>query len=335
MRERFGRMIPLGNSNRTAHSKPAAFFFLASLALASSATLNAQVEGPQPTRILVRAEGKGDVSHSLRASDLTVEIDGKPVQLTGLVPLLGTAGLSGKARGQEVEVAVLIDDGLRSNFGVQLRDVENFVTSTVGPTTSVGLGYMRNGAAYFPSGFSKDPEVELKAVRLPISASGVDGSPYFCLQELVKHWPTNSGAARVVLMITNGIDRYNGSVSPLNQNSPYVDQAITDAQRANVRVYSIYFGPRSVNGELGSFSGQGYLSKVGQETGGMLFNQGSLNPPSISPYFKQFQQALSNTYAATFLDGRPKLESLKIKSTVSGLKIRSQSQVQSGTGEAQ
>ena len=131
-------------------------------------------------------------------------------------------------------------------------------------------------------------------------------------------------------MITNGVDRYNGSVSPLNQNSPYVDQAITDAQRANVPVYSIYFGPRGVNSQFGSFSGQGYLGKVADETGGILFNQGSLNPPSLTPYFRQFQQALSNTYALTFMDGRPRLESLKVKSNVSGVKIRSQNQVQSG-----
>ena len=328
-------MSILSNStlNRRVHSKPVALFFAATLALVASTVSFGQVEGPQPTRVLVRAEAKGDAATSLKASDVSVEVGGKPVQLTGLTPIVGTAGLSGKARGQEVEVAVLIDDGLRSNFGVQLRDVEQFVTSTVGPTTSVGLGYMRNGAAYFPSGFSKDPEVELKAVRLPISASGIDGSPYFCLQELVKHWPTNNGAAHIVLMITNGIDRYNGSVSPLNQDSPYVDQAITDSQRANVPVYSIYFGPRGVNGQLSSFSGQGYLGKVAQQTGGILFNQGTLNPPSLTPYFKQFQQALSNTYAATFMDGRPKLESLKVKSKVSGVKIRSQSQVQSGAAQ--
>ncbi len=329
--------MPSMNSTapRIRYIKSTALLFASTLALASSAGSLAQVsaaqnEGPQPTRILVRAEAKGDAATSLKASDVTFEVDGKPVQLKGLVPVIGAAGLSGKARGQEVEVAVLIDDGLRSNFGVQLRDLENFVTTTVGPTTSVGVGYMRNGAAYFSSGFSKDPEVELKAVRLPISASGIDGSPYFCLQELVKHWPTNTGAARVVLMITNGIDRYNGSVSPLNQNSPYVDQAITDAQRANVPVYSIYFGPRSVNSQLGSFSGQGYLGKVAQETGGILFNQGSINPVSLTPYFRQFQQALGNTYLATFLDARPRLESLRVRSNVSGVKVRAQSQVQAG-----
>ena len=322
------------SQNRIARHTAAAMFVGATLSLAATAVSLAQVEGPQPTRVLVRADAKHDAQTLVRASDVTMEVDGKQVQVTGFTPVTAPAGLSGRGRGQEVEVAVLIDDSLRSNFGVQLKDLENFVSSTVGPTTSVGVGYMRNGAAYFSNGFSKDPEVELKAVRLPLTASGIDGSPYFCLQSLVKHWPTNTGAARVVLMITNGTDRYNGSVSPLNQDSPYVDEAIKDAQRANVPVYSIYFGPRGVNSNLGSFSGQGYLGKVADETGGLLFNQGTLNPPSLTPYFRDFQQALNNTYVATFLDARPKLETLKVKTSVSGVKLKAQNQVQAGGGQA-
>lgn len=304
-------------------------------ALSTSAVCGAQVEGPQPTRVLVRADVKHDAPVRLNAADIAIEIDGKPVEVTSFTPLLHAAGLSGRGRGQEVEVAVLIDDGLRGNFGVQLGDLEKFVVSTVGPTTAVGVGYMRNGGVYFSAGFSKDAEVERKAVRLPISAAGVNGSPYFCLQELVKHWPTRTGAAHVVLMITNGIDRYNGSVSPLNENSPYVDQAITDAQRANVPVYSIYYGGRAINNNLGSFSGQSYLSKVAQETGGIALNNLSITPPSLTPYFTQFQQALNNSYVATFLDGRPKLERLTVKSTVSGVKLRAQNQVQSGRPQGQ
>ena len=304
-------------------------------ALSMATVLQAQVEGPQPTRVLVRAEAKGNAQTQLKASDVTIEVEGRPVELTSFTPLSLKTGLSGRATGPEVEVAVLIDDGLRGNFGIQLGDLEKFVVTTVGPTTSVGVGYMRNGSVYFSNGFSKDAEVERKAVRLPISTSGVNGSPYFCLQDLVKHWPTQTGASRVVLMITNGIDRYNGSTSPLNQDSPYVDQAIVDAQRANVPVYSIYYGGRAVNSNFGSFSGQSYLSKVGDETGGISFNQGTLNPPSLTPYFRQFQQALSNTYVATFLDSRTKLASFKVKTTASGVKVRAQNQVQSGIPGAQ
>lgn len=304
----------------------------APLAALLAPPLAAQVEGPQPTRVLVRAEAKGGAPTSLNASSVKLEVGGRDVELTKFAPVLQPAGLSGRNRGQRLEVALLIDDGLRGNFGTNLSDVEHFVVGAVSPTTAVGVGYMRNGTVIFPQGFSNDPEVERKAVRLPISASGVDGSPYFCLQDLIKRWPTNTGAARVVLMITNGIDRYNGSVSPLNQDSPYVDNAIRDAQRAFVPVYSIYFGRRQVNSGFGSFSGQGYLGKVADETGGILFNQGTINPPSIAPFFNEFEKALANTYSAEFLTGNRKLDRLKVSSTAPGVKVYAQKQIQMPAG---
>ncbi len=307
---------------------------VAALLPVASTSLHAQVEGPQSTRILVRAESKSNAPVSLKAADVSAELGGKPLQLTGFTAIQQAPGLSSRTGNQDVEVALLIDDGLRGNFDVNLPEVEKFVGSLTGPSTSVGVGYMRNGTAYFPAGFSKQPEVELKAIRLPISTSGIDGSPYFCVQDLVKHWPTQTGSAHVVLMISNGIDRYNGSVSPLNQDSPYVDAAIQDAQKAAVPVYSIYFGGRAVNNNFGSFSGQGYLGKMADETGGILFNQGTINPPTLTPFFHEFQQALSNTYAATFLDNARKLQRFKIKSNVSAVKVHAQTQVQAGASAA-
>ena len=289
-------------------------------------------EGPQPTRVLVRAEGKNGNLSSLHASDVKVEVGGHDVPVSGLTPLVQPAGLSGAARGQQLEIAILLDDGLRSNFDVNVGELEKFVGATVSPTTSVGVGYMRNGTVFFPQGFSKEADTERKAVRLPISSPGSSGSPYFCLQDLLKHWPTHTGAARVVLMITNGIDLYNGSTSPLNQDSPYVDETIALAQRAAVPVYTLYFGGRAVNNGPGSFSGENYLSKVSDETGGISLNQGTITPPSIASFLQRFQQALNDTYAVQFMTASRRLERLKVSSTQSGIKLRAQSQVEAATG---
>ncbi len=274
----------------------------------------AQDEGPAMVRVVVRAETKNQAPATLQASDLKLEFGGKKADISRVQPLM-------RQGGRPVEVALLIDDGLRSNFGTQLQEVEQFVTKTASPQVAVGVGYMRNGHAEFPSGFSTDPEQELKAVRLPISGAGVDGSPYFCLDDLLKRWPTNTGAARVVLMITSGIDRYNGSVSPMNQDSPYVQQAMENAQKAGVPVYSIYYGRREVNSGLGSFSGQSYLGQVAEGTGGEAFNQGTINPVSLAPYFTQFDRALQESYLVSFQTSSRKLERLKVSSTVSGLKV--------------
>ncbi len=300
--------------------------------VASASLLPAQQEGPQTTRVLVRADAKGNAAPPLSARDITVNVAGRDLPIVQVTPLQTPRGLSGRNNGQAVEVAIVLDEGLRSNFVTNLREITSFVRSTVSPTTSVGVGYMRNGTVVFSKGFSNDPEVVAKSVRIPLGAPGTSASPYFCVQDLVKHWPTQTGAARVVLMITNGIDYYNGSVSPLNQNSPYVDNTIRDAQRADVPVYSIYFGGRDVNGQFSSASGQNYLSKLAEETGGQTYNQGQITPPSIAPYLRQFQQALSETYSVSFQDSGRSLQRLKVSTTVPGVKLRAQQQVQAAQG---
>lgn len=275
----------------------------------------AQDEGPATVRVIVRAESKAQTTAPLQASDLKLEFDGKQVDITRVQPLMRQGG------GRPVEVALLIDDGLRANFGTQLQDIEQFVDKTASPQVSVGVGYMRNGHAEFPVGFSTDPEQEKKAIRLPISIAGINGSPYFVLDDLLKRWPTNTGAPRVILMITSGIDAYNGSVSPLNQDSPYVQTATENAQKAGVPVYSIYYGRREVNSGFGSFSGQSYLSQVAEGTGGESFNQGTINPVSLAPYFTQFNRALQESYLVNFQTTSRKLERLKVSSTEKGIKV--------------
>ena len=311
---------------------PVVFFFAACGGSLSAQKPAQQEEGPVTTRVLVRADVKHDAAApSLGATDVKVNVAGRDVPVVNVSPAFAGPGLSGARRQQPLEVAVLLDDGLRTNFATNLNEVADFARSTASPSTAVGVGYMRNGGVSFANGFSTDPDVVAKSVRLPLSVGGISASPYFCLQELVKHWPTNTGAARVVIMITNGIDYYNGSVSPLNQNSPYVDTAVRDAQRAGVPVYSIYFGGRGVNGFYSSASGQNYLSELAQRTGGEMYNQGTITPPSIAPFFKRFQQALSRTYDVTFQDSGNDLQRLKVTTNRSGVKLKAQTEVQAGT----
>ncbi len=92
----------------------------------------------------------------------------------------------------------------------------------------------------------------------------MSASPYLCLSDFSKHWPgapSNAAVdgavapapaqhkARFVLMISNGVDPYNGSTSVMNQDSPYVSASVKDAQRAGVAVYSIYFSDAGIRGE--------------------------------------------------------------------------------------
>jgi hypothetical protein len=169
----------------------------------------------------------------------------------------------------------------------------------------------------------------------------VNASPYFCLSEFVKNWPqqgANGGPAapkaRFVIMLTNGVDPYNGSTSPLNQDSPYVASAQRDAQRAGVSVYSIYYQDAGFRGNRGSFSGQSYLSQVSEATGGRAFYQGLGNPVSMQPFLEEFNHNVAETYIATFPAVGKDLVELKVKSNVPHVKVRAAQMVRPGNVES-
>ena len=139
------------------------------------------------------------------------------------------------------------------------------------------------------------------------------------------------------MMLTNGVDPYNGSTSIANQDSPYVRTAQEDAQRAGVAVSSIYYSDAGFRGR-GSFSGQSYLQQVADATGGRLYNEGPINPVSLTPFFKEFAHDLSETYVATFnadpmAGGRDHLVRVKMNSTVPKLKLRHPDEVRPGNRE--
>ena len=318
-------------------------FLTATLAtlLAATAPIPAhaqQQEGPVPTQVLVSVDSKSAFTPT--PSDVTAEVNGKPTPITQLTPVPASS----------VQIALLIDDGLRSSFGLQLQDVKKWILQ-LRPGTQILVGYMQNGRVIAAQGFTSDLPSAAAQLRLPMSISGINGSPYFSLSSFVKQWPgaaepnspnqpaaqPGQNHARFVLMITNGVDRYNGSVSVMNQNSPYVSAAADDAQRAGVPVYSIYYGDRGARGQAASFSGQSYLAQVADATGGRAFYQGSFTPVSLLPYFKQFDQAIAQTYVATFdavAHKKDTLVRLKLTANQKGVKLRAPSTIHPGERES-
>jgi hypothetical protein len=312
-------------------------FVLALALLTASITgtaAHAQEEGPTPTQALVAFESKSPVAPT--ASSVTLKINNRATPLLGLSPIPANGA----------QVAILIDDGLRSSIDVQLNDLRAFIQA-LPEGTGVFVGYMQNGRIIPASdpGFTADHAVAAAGIHISQGVAGVDASPYFCLQDFVKNWPGNSELhqaptsqvsrkARFVLMLTNGVDPYNGSTSVLNQNSPYVQNAINDAQRAGVAVYSIYYGQTGgfARRRGASFSGQSYLAQLAEGTGGISFYQGIGNPVSLQPYLKQFQTAIAETYVATFSAPASKnLARLNASTNLPKTKVRAPNEVRAGT----
>ncbi len=303
-------------------------YILPALFLITPFAARAQEEGLLPTQTLIRADSRMNVLPD--ATSIELQLEGKPARLTSLTALQPT----------NTEVALLIDDGLSRSAGIQLSDIKTFAASLPAGTALL-VGYMSNGHVEVVQPFTADHALAASKVRMPFGIPGQSASPYFCLSEFVKHWPGEAeGAkkARITLLITNGVDPYNGSTSITNQDSPYVQTAINDAERAGVVVSSIYYRDAGFRGGSAALSGQSYLQQVADSTGGQSYYEGTFNPVSLAPYFKQFQHDLAETFVATFDapaqgGGRSHLVRVKMNSTVPKLKIRHADEVRPGNRE--
>lgn len=246
-------------------------------------------------------------SPNVSPQDLVLKVDGKDSTITNFTPLRG--------QNDRLELVVLIDAGARSSIGNQLNDIAGFI-KTLPPQAKVSVAWMVNGTAQLATPLTTDHQAALKGIHLPSGMPGQSASPYFCLSNLAKHWPSNDrGARRVVVMISDGIDYYNPRYDP---EDPYVQAAITDSVRSGLVVYSIYWQSRGRfdRSMYGTDAGQNLVGEVTQATGGYSYWQGYGNPVSLQPYFKDLDRRLENQYEVAFtapLNGKPGVESMKLK----------------------
>jgi hypothetical protein len=309
---------------------PLRFAVLTSLALVSIAAVAQDDSRSVQTQILVNADSKADMIPDATAVNL--QIDSKSTPLVSFLPV----------RPSDVQIAVLIDDGLSRSANSQMNDLTKFA-ATLPAGIELLVGYMSNGSVRVATPFTADHAAAAAAFRIPMGIPGESASPYFCLSEFVKHWPASDDSqrpkARIVMMLTNGVDPYNGSTSPLNQDSPYVAEALKDAQRAGVAVYSIYYRDAGFRGGSASFSGQSYLAQVADGTGAMNYFEGTGSPVSLTPFLNQFLHAIRETYVATFnapadAGGRDHLVHVKLNTSTPKLKLRHPDEVRPGNREA-
>jgi hypothetical protein len=222
----------------------------------------------------------------------------------------------------DMQLFVLLDDSTRTtSLGIQLPQLKAFVES-LPASTQVAVGYMRNGTFGLVQPFTADHEIAASALRLPLAIPGGNGSPYFALSDLVKHWPSKRATdRRAVLMLTDGVDRYYATAT---SEDPYVDAAIRDSLKEGVLVYSIYLrgsGDYGRSGWVTDFS-QSRLIEVSENTGGQAYFQDLGDPVSISPFLDDFESRLDNQYLVTIQGPSEKgVQAIKVRTETPGLKI--------------
>ena len=253
------------------------------------------------------------------SSDLAVRVGGKQAAITGWTSL----------RERPVELVLLIDGGARSSLGTQFTAITNFVRE-MPANTRMAIAYMENGQAVFTQPLSSNPAVVLKGLRVPTGPPGVSASPYFCLSNLARHWPSQDRAARrEVVMVTDGVDPYYLRYDP---EDPYVLAAIHDSVRGGLVVYSIFWRNEGFLGRTGYavYDGQNLLDEVTQATGGYSYWEGYGNPVNIAPYFKDLRHRLDGQYELSFtapLNGKAGVERLQMHVKAASAKVDAPQQV--------
>jgi hypothetical protein len=201
-----------------------------------------------------------------------------------------------------LELFVLIDEAADGRLGLQFDDLRAFIKDQP-PSTLIGIGYMRNATAQIVQDLTEDHTLVANALRLPLGAAGMYGSPYLSVVDLMKRWPASANRHEVI-MLTDGIDR--GLHQPRWHRgywlNPNAESAASLAQKTNTNIHSIY--TPGIGLRYRTFSaatnGQTNLTMLSDRTGGMSFYLGLHSVVSFRPYLSELQRAINNQYLLSF-----------------------------------
>ena len=156
-----------------------------------------------PIQMIVTVEARhGKEVPVLKPGDAMVFQKKERLRVTSLVPSQGEHAA--------LELYILVDDASGISLGPQLNDLRQFIQAQPA-TTSIGVGYMRNGTVQMTQDLTPDHAKAAKGVRLPLGFPGASPSPFLSLSDLIQRWRP-SPARHEVLMVTSGIDALGGEI---------------------------------------------------------------------------------------------------------------------------
>ena len=202
--------------------KRAFLLMMASVLLGSVAAISATAS---EVTVTVTAVGKKGAPPTIKKEDAQVYQQKERIQA------------SDWRRGENLFLAILIDDSLDSDVASQWNDLKAFIDAQP-QSTYVAVAYARNGTAMVAQDFTQDHALAAKALRIPIGREGAFGSPYLSLLDWLKRWPNSGGDRRSIILVSSGIDYFRGGFDPLD---PDLQSTIERAQKQNVNVWSVYY----------------------------------------------------------------------------------------------
>lgn len=256
----------------------------------SALASDADQAGTVPVSMVVSLEAKhGGEIPTINREDVRVTQGKTRLRVTDWVPLQGDQA--------SLQLFVLLDDADQTNISLQFDDLRRFMDAQPA-STLIGVAYMQYGTAEIVQTLSTDHALAEKALRMPLSFAGVSSSPYAAISDLIKRWPEGT-ARREIFVVSSGIDHLYGG----GPDDPYLTEAISQAQRAQIQIYAIYASERGHFGHSywQSNWGQNDLSQLAEETGGEFYVQGLQTPIAFRPFLDQFAERLTHQYRLTFL----------------------------------
>jgi hypothetical protein len=247
---------------------------------------------PVTIPVVIRVKGVTP-EPELQFIDLTITEDGEPQSI-----------LSIRSQGMNSPLAleVLVQDDVVSVIGNEMKTLAEFVEKQ--PKGSrVLTGYLRSGSLQVRQRFTSDLEKAAKSFRIPTGlASSAPFNPYVELIEAIKKFDSQPMGRRAILLISDGLDVSRGAESSSPAESLDLQRAIREAQRRGVAVYSFYAPTVGSEGNLGLINNaQGCLQRLGDETGGHAYVQGTGPPVSFDPSIRELRVALEKQAAVTYL----------------------------------
>jgi hypothetical protein len=256
-------------------------------ALTLGLSQGASLKAAEPVTMTVTAVGKKGNPPAIKKEDIQVFQGRERVQVADW------------RRGDNLFLAILVDDSLDSEAASQWNDVKAFINRQPA-STYIALAYARNGGVTVAQDFTQDHALVSKALRIPVGGLGAFSSPYLSLQDWIKRWPSLARDNRSsIIMISSGIDYFRGGFDPID---PDLDTTIEHAQKSNINVWTIYYpgGGHVGRGYFRVFNAQANLSRLSEETGAESYYLGYERPVTLSSYFDEIQEHFDNQYLLTF-----------------------------------
>lgn len=294
-----------------------AFAALVVLALCATPLFaqSSQTSLPGTVAVAITARSSRGSAPQLRREDVSVREDRQARPVVSLTPLNGPDS--------PLQLVIFIDSSSTPQLGAQFDEISRFINA-LPQNASVALAYSANGSAHMDHGFTTDRATIKNALHLPMGPAVGNTDIYGALSDLIKKWPA-AGQSREVLLISDGIDVTYGLFNTQPTQNPGLQQAIRDAQKNHIVVFSIFVSSgRATRNRFLNNNGQSSLNELTSSTGGYSFFQGTQTPVSFRPFLDDLQQMLAAQYLLTFRPAPAStsgLHNLKVTTEASGVKL--------------